>query len=56
MIPKPGSPHNDFWRANHQDRRTHDDCVAVFVSRVPATSVVGNNTSGGGEKSDDADK
>ncbi len=52
----PGLPHNDFRRAHHQDRRPHDDFVVVFVSRVPATPVVGYNASGGGEKGGDANK
>jgi hypothetical protein len=63
MNPAPGLPHDDFRRthdnyrgAHYHWRRPDDDCVMMFISRVPAMSTVGNNASGGGEEGENAGK
>ena len=48
--PATGLPHNDFWRAHNNHRRPHDDVVMMLVSRVSATSSVGDKAAAGGEE------
>jgi len=61
MNPAPGLSHDDFRRAHdhyrgahHDYRRPLDDWVMMFISRVPATTAVGDKASGGGEEGDHA--
>ena len=63
MNPAPGLPHDDFRRAHdecrgahHNYRRSDDDCVMMFVSRVfvPAPIAFRENATGGGEEGNNA--
>lgn len=49
MNPAPGLPDDDFRRAHHENRRSHDDFVVTFIScvSVPAIPAIRNKAPGG---------
>ena len=58
----PGLPHDDFrrthdnfWRAHNHYRRPDDDCVMMFIPRVPAPPAIRNKASGGGKEAGNGD-
>jgi len=42
--------HNHFRGAHFNHRRANDDCVMMFISRMPAPIASGKNAAGGGKK------